>query len=712
MKRTRKKNALLSAVLILALGTSSYATIPVCAVGNENAVEYTKDSGRLKNVMYYGDWSIWGGQGNFYPKGIPMDQLTHLNFAFLDFDSNGELVFTDKDAAVGAPVGMEGAQWDAPGSGILSALQDLRAQYPNVRLGVSIGGWSKSGDFSTVAANPAVRQNFVNNVMKFIRYTNMDFVDLDWEYPTSVRQPDLVDNKNDEGTPFAIPADKQNYITLLQDLRDALDEQGNELDRVYELSVALPASRTLLEAGVDIPALFNIVDFANIMTYDLHGAWDTFSSHHTGLYTNPNDPTEGEGLSVDASVQYLLSEGALANKIVVGVAFYTRGWEQVLNDGPDQNLPGLFGSAQQVTKDADQTPSKGAKNETALASGDGGRRSGVWSYRNLDSLKTAYPGLTEYWDDYAKAPYLYNEQTGAFFTYDNIQSIQEKTAYVKDNNLGGNISWMASQDAEKSTGKRDKLTSAIKEGLFGHAQLPEYTLSEPELNLTATISTYNDYGTKGYEITITNNETSDESNAVLAATELSYETVKNPRVYISTYSGAVLSSGGYGSGSVTMKDGVAIADLSNVYAYKTLKQGDTATFKISTNGIADINDIKSIEISQRIVSSSAEISRQKIYEGTGAMNPGTEPATEPETVPPTEPVTEPETVPPTEPETVPPTEPESDIDTGTISEYSPEAIYVQGDLVMYQGNIYQAKWWTQGNIPGTEQWGPWELVQQ
>lgn len=44
----------------------------------------------------------------FYPKGIPADQLTHLNFAFLDFDSNGELVFTDKDAATGAPVGMDG----------------------------------------------------------------------------------------------------------------------------------------------------------------------------------------------------------------------------------------------------------------------------------------------------------------------------------------------------------------------------------------------------------------------------------------------------------------------------------------------------------------------------------------------------------------------------------------------------------------------------
>ena len=37
----------------------------------------------------------------------------------------------------------------------------------------------------------------------------MDFVDVDWEYPGSVRQPDLVDNKNDEGTPNAVPQDKE-----------------------------------------------------------------------------------------------------------------------------------------------------------------------------------------------------------------------------------------------------------------------------------------------------------------------------------------------------------------------------------------------------------------------------------------------------------------------------------------------------------------------
>lgn len=36
-------------------------------------------------------------------------------------------------------------------------------------------------------------------------------------------------------------------------------------------------------------------------------------------------------------------------------------------------------------------------------------------------------------------------------------------------------------------------------------------------------------------------------------------------------------------------------------------------------------------------------------------------------------------------------------------------IYVLGDIVVYEGIVYRCKWWTQGNIPGTEQWGPWEV---
>lgn len=37
-------------------------------------------------------------------------------------------------------------------------------------------------------------------------------------------------------------------------------------------------------------------------------------------------------------------------------------------------------------------------------------------------------------------------------------------------------------------------------------------------------------------------------------------------------------------------------------------------------------------------------------------------------------------------------------------------VYVAGDCVNYQGQIYRAKWWTNSEVPGANQWGAWELI--
>ncbi len=96
-----------------------------------NAVQQSTQ--KYRNVMYYGDWSIWGGQGNFYPKDIPADQLTHLNFAFVDFDAQGVLKFTDKDAATGHPLGNAGVTYGDVNGGILNAFQVLKSENPNLK---------------------------------------------------------------------------------------------------------------------------------------------------------------------------------------------------------------------------------------------------------------------------------------------------------------------------------------------------------------------------------------------------------------------------------------------------------------------------------------------------------------------------------------------------------------------------------------------------
>lgn len=577
----------------------------------------------LRNVMYYGDWSIWSGQGNFYPKDIPADKLTHLNFAFMDFNASGELLYCDKDAATGHPLGNAGVTYGDVNGGILNAFQVLRAENPNLKIGVSLGGWSKSGDFSTVAANASIRAKFVENVMKFIKYTNMDFVDVDWEYPASYRLPDTCDNTKDEGTPNATAADKQNYILLLQDLRNALDKQGKDLGKTYELSVALPAGASTVEQGIDVAKLFNIVDFANIMTYDMAGAWSTTSGHQAALYTNPNAPQEYKGLSVDESVKNFISKGAKAEKIVIGAAYYTRGWEKVADKGVDPKAPGLFGEAEKVNKDADFTPTPGAYNEAPMKNGEAGRAGGVWSYNALNQLKAKYTGLKEYWDDSAKAPYLYNPTTGAFFTYDNVRSIQEKAKYVKDNKLGGMIGWMASQDATTTSTKRDELTKATKDALYGSAALPTYNIVYSNPNVTAKVTPGTQaWGTGGVlNMTITNNEKLSESGEVLSTVEAAAKTVKNMKVYIKT-NGVAITGSQYPAGPVSKVGDYYVVDFGVVSDGKLMKPGTTFTFDLNLDkAITDTTSITSVEITQRMYQTSSEIMRQTVWGNSQNANP-------------------------------------------------------------------------------------------
>jgi len=70
-------------------------------------------------------------------------------------------------------------------------------------------------------------------------------------------------------------------------------------------------------------------------------------------------------------------------------------------------------------------------------------------------------GYTEYWDDTCKVPYVYNEQTGDFCSYDNERSIGLKVDYANSKNLGGVMFWEVSNDRE------EKLLDVIMDGLDG-----------------------------------------------------------------------------------------------------------------------------------------------------------------------------------------------------------------------------------------------------
>ena len=120
--------------------------------------------------------------------------------------------------------------------------------------------------------------------------------------------------------------------------------------------------------------VLHFVNFTNLITYDLNGAWNSYIAHQSPLYANKvydEDRMVEAQLSIDTCMQYIDTFGSTIDrkKIVLGVAPYTRGWRGVKDDGLDKNNPGLYATA---------TPN-------SVRSADG-TRSGIYGFHELPSL--------------------------------------------------------------------------------------------------------------------------------------------------------------------------------------------------------------------------------------------------------------------------------------------------------------------------------------
>ncbi len=277
-----------------------------------------------KVVGYYIEWGIYGR--DYQPMDIPGDKLTHINYAFADIGDDLRIKVGDSYAALEKLY--PGDTWDQPLAGTYNQINNvLKAEYPHLKTFISVGGWTWSGKFSDVALTEASRSNFASSCVDFIRAYGFDGVDIDWEYPVCCG---LSSNTYR-------PEDADNYVLLLEELRAQLDVAAAQDDAQYLLTIASPAGYDKL-AYLDLAAIVAPLDWVNVMTYDLHGAWDlSNTNHHSALYPNPNDddPNEliRERYNVNWSLQEFLAKGVPAEKIVMGVPMYGRAWGGVQPEG-------------------------------------------------------------------------------------------------------------------------------------------------------------------------------------------------------------------------------------------------------------------------------------------------------------------------------------------------------------------------------------------
>lgn len=301
---------------------------------------------------------------------------------------------------------------NARDSATIQKLVSLKSRNPNLKVILSLGGWGGCATCSDVFSSKKDRKAFSESVKSLNKYFGSDGIDLDWEYPAIAGFPSHKYQ----------PADKGNFTKLVKELRRVLGEK-------YEISFAAGGFKQYIDHSVEWKKVMKKINRVNLMTYDLVNGFDTVTGHHTPLYSTLH------GLeSTDKAVNDLIHAGVPKNKIVIGVAFYSRMWENV----PDSGF-GLFQS---------------------------GRYKNNVAFKNFDTQLSVDSGFIQHWDSVAHAPYLYNPEKKLFVTFDDKKSIKLKTEYALEKGLNGIMFWELAYDTYQN-GLLDVIDEVIKDNKKG-----------------------------------------------------------------------------------------------------------------------------------------------------------------------------------------------------------------------------------------------------
>jgi len=345
----------------------------------------------MKVVCYFTNWAWYRpGLGKYVPEDIDPSLCTHINYGFVVLDKVN-LVIKVHDS------------WADVDNEFFKRVGAMKKKGSKVLL--ALGGWNDSeGDhYHRLVKDPAARRKFIEHALKFIQKYEYDGLDLDWEYPVCWQTTCRDDAKSD----------KQDFLSWVIELKQEFKQRG------LLLTAALSPNPKIIDLAYDLPELNKYLDIFNVMTYDYYGAWDKKTGHHSPLYHHPNH--SHPEFSADTTMKHYVAGGVDKNKLVMGMPTYGRMF--TLND-QSKNFIGADGSAGKA--------------------GEFTRSGGFDSYYEICRFiqKDGYKVVRD--PDNLIGPYAVkgNQWVG----YDDVQSIRQKSEYVKKEGYGGGMIWALDLD--------------------------------------------------------------------------------------------------------------------------------------------------------------------------------------------------------------------------------------------------------------------------
>ena len=433
----------------------------------------------MRVVGYFEEWGIYSR--DFQPSDIQAEQLTHLNYSFFDVKANGDVTLFDSyaatekrfsqdqqvertfsrddwdsmdanqkdnylynsdfvvsDAGLGTvTVKAVPQDWNTPGAlaGNLRQLDLLKQLNPELKLGIALGGWTLSDEFSLAVDSAADREAFTDSIVQTLNtYDIFNVVDFDWEYPGG---GGLAGNA-------ASPQDGANFAATLELLRLKLDDLSEQNGETYEISVATAGGADKL-ASLNLEGINPYVDFYNVMAYDFHGGWESVTGHQAALTGDPG------GFDVMNAISAFDNAGVDRSKVVLGAPAYTRAWGGV-------QAGDSYGYQQ--------------GGEASLAAGS--FEAGNYDHKDLiTGIENGSYDLI--WDDDAKAAFAYSNETLVWSSIETTSTIAGKAAYVQEAGLGGMMFWALSNDSQDE----QSLVAAASDILLGGVAPTEVMAQAP-----------------------------------------------------------------------------------------------------------------------------------------------------------------------------------------------------------------------------------------
>jgi chitinase len=494
------------------------ASTPYCAIYDTAGREKMGADHPRRIIGYFPSWRHGkNNQPQYLVKDIPWNNITHINYAFAHIDSASK-ISVGADGPTNPSTGMEwpgvaGAELDPslPYKGHFNLLTKYKRLHPNVKTIISVGGWAEtggyfdesgarvnSGGFFTLTDSSANINAFADSTVAFLRKYGFDGVDIDYEYPTSMKDAgnplDWIYSNSRRATLM------QGYASLMKALREKLDAAGAADGKYYMLTIASPSSAYLLR-GMQTYEVTQYLDFVNVMSYDYHGTWNEFVGPNAALYDDGKDAelvrwnfysTAQYGqigyLNTDWAYHYF--RGTMpAGRINIGVPYYTRGWKNVTG-----GVNGLWGKAvgsncptgttacgdgavgiDNIWHDKDEQGRELAAGANPMWHAKNLEKGIAGSYISQFGLDPANDPTDRMTGTYVRnydstlvAPWLWNAQKNVFLSTEDEQSLAVKADYVVNKGLGGVMFWELSGDydwyADRNGGEYymgDTLTSLL-----------------------------------------------------------------------------------------------------------------------------------------------------------------------------------------------------------------------------------------------------------